>query len=216
MLWRLLASVLCFFAATWRYRVAGWEDFAPLVRRGEPIVGAMFHGRLLCMMGFFGRPGRGPWTVMVSRSRDGDRLAAVLSALGFGLIRGSSGRGGVQAYRQSIQAMVDGSHPRLCLAVDGSKGPRYLAKSGALGVCSRAGAWLVSVHAVADRAIVLRRAWDHTVIPLPWARISLHCSQPIRLPSHLDHAAIERLQPRLQALMSAQRRRLDNRRIWEP
>lgn len=196
-------------ASTWRYRLGGWQRLRALIAGSDPIVGGMFHGRQMCMLNFFSRPGQGPWTIMVSRSRDGDLQAAGVGALGYGTVRGSSGRGGSRALADLVGGMRRGDFPRAVFAMDGSRGPRYQAKPGILSLASQAQAKLVTVMALPQRAWVLQRSWDHTMIPAPWTRILMHCSRPIHIPPGLSGAAIERLQPRLQALLDAQRLFLD-------
>ena len=80
---------------------------------------------------------------MVSRSKDGDMLSAVFAALGWRTVRGSSGRGGAQALMAATQGLISGEHRRMCMAVDGSRGPRYIAKIGSLSLVSNSGSWLI-------------------------------------------------------------------------
>lgn len=204
---RLLIRIL---AATWRYRLGGWPRFRALIAGPDPIVGGMFHGRQMCMLDFFSRPGQGPWTIMVSRSRDGDLQAAGVEGFGYTTVRGSSGRGGSRALADLVAGVRQGQYSRVVFAMDGSRGPRYQAKPGILSLASQGQAWLVLVLALPKRAWVLQRSWDHTMIPAPWTQIAMHCSRPIRIPQGLSSEALQRLQPRLQTLLDAQRSFLDH------
>ena len=89
---RLAALVLRLIGATWRVRVEGPD---PLVPGHEPVVAAFWHRNVLIAAWHY--RGRG-FSVPVSRSRDGDRIVSMLSALGYeGSPRGSSTRGGAAA-----------------------------------------------------------------------------------------------------------------------
>jgi lysophospholipid acyltransferase (LPLAT)-like uncharacterized protein len=109
--------------------------------------------------------------VMVSRSRDGDVQAGVMTALGFRVIRGSSSRGGAPALAASIKAVRAGG--TALFAVDGPRGPRHVAKPGAAHAASAARAPLVPVASAAARRLVLGKAWDHFEIPWPFSRVAV-------------------------------------------
>jgi len=71
---------------------------------------------------------RRPIRVMVSRSRDGEFIAAALSHYDADVSRGSTTRGGMAAMRDLIRAARSGSN--VVFTPDGPKGPRRIAKAG--------------------------------------------------------------------------------------
>jgi len=64
--------------------------------RGEGIIFAFWHGRLL-MMPFAYRTRA---TILISQHRDGEYMSRIARRLGFDVQRGSAGRGGAQAVRR--------------------------------------------------------------------------------------------------------------------
>lgn len=202
---RLIAGFLKCYAATWRYRLGGWTTTKRLIEDDEQIVGAMYHGRHLSLWGYISRPQCKTWSIMVSHSKDGNFLSSLLHAMGWDTIRGSSGRGGARALKGGVEALQSGENPRVCLAVDGSRGPIYVPKVGVLSLASQSGAWLVCASACPDRALILRRAWDKTRVPLPWSRITVATSRPIYIPSTIRAEGLKRLLPKLELLMRRQK-----------
>ena len=68
--------------------------------------------------------------VMVSKSFDGEYITRTAQRFGYGVIRGSSSRGGSVALAQMKSLVKEGS--RMVFTVDGPRGPRYKAKKGAV------------------------------------------------------------------------------------
>ncbi|MCB9576372.1 MAG: DUF374 domain-containing protein [Polyangiaceae bacterium] len=145
---------------TWRVRV-----HAPAALGVEPMVLAFWHGTQLALTR--ARPPR--TTALVSWSRDGAVSHGAMRALGLGVVRGSSSRGGASGLRAIIRRLRAGGSA--VFAVDGPRGPLHRAKPGAAQAARLGKARLVPVGAWASRRWLLSRAWDHFQLPLPFARI---------------------------------------------
>jgi lysophospholipid acyltransferase (LPLAT)-like uncharacterized protein len=107
--------------------------------------------------------------VMVSQSRDGDILAAVISRWGYKVSRGSSSKGAAAALKSLVSALRRGDS--IILAADGPRGPRQKAKPGALWLSARLGVPVCPVAAAVSRSYVFRKSWSHSRVPLPFARV---------------------------------------------
>src|SRR5574337_1653341 len=70
--------------------------------RGERIIVAFWHGRLLMMP--FVYPDK-PGVILISQHRDGEYISRIAAHLGFQVIRGSATRGGMRAFKQMIRAI---------------------------------------------------------------------------------------------------------------
>ena len=140
---RAVSPLPCAAAATWTYRIAGWPALRGLIDADEAVVGGMYHGRQLGLWGYISKPQCRQWSVMVSRSQDGNFMSALLEALGWKTIRGSSGRGGAAALKGAALGMKNGDTTRLCLAVDGSRA-RFMCQIGALSLSSLSGSWFIA------------------------------------------------------------------------
>lgn len=161
--------------------VAGTLDRA---RAGEVCLFACRHGQLWPLL----------WAVedadvsiVVSRSGDGDLLAAVLRRRGFGLIRGSSTRDGRGAARGALRVLRSGR--RVGVAVDGPRGPRGQVQDGVLRIAQRADVPIVPLRVNGGRPWVAPGSWDRFEVPRPGQRMRLRVGRPIRVGT--GEAAIE-------------------------
>ncbi len=129
--------------------------------------------------------------IVVSEARDGQYLADFAEAAGYGLIRGSSTRGGARALLAAVRALEAGG--TVAMTPDGPRGPRREMKPGILAAAARSGAQLIPVHAEADRSWRLR-SWDRFMIPKPFARVRVVYGQPFTIAANDDAAAMDRIQ----------------------
>lgn len=157
MLPALLALAVRLLGATWRVDRASWPVAGPCVL-------AFWHGDQLPLIVLH----RGEGVVgLASLSKDGELLAAVLRRLGYGVVRGSTSRGGVGALRAAEAALREGGRP--ALAVDGPRGPRGTVHPGAEALARRGGVPVVFATVEARGARL--RSWDRFLVPWPFARV---------------------------------------------
>ncbi|MDG2150448.1 MAG: lysophospholipid acyltransferase family protein [Planctomycetota bacterium] len=132
--------------------------------------------------------GQGNW-VLVSSHRDGEIIARMLGRRGFGLVRGSSTRGGLKALRDFARA-AQGGQGDLIVTLDGPKGPARVAKSGALFTASLTGLPIVPVGMWVDRAWRLK-SWDRLVIGKPFSRVTVFYGEELRIPRGVPREELE-------------------------
>jgi lysophospholipid acyltransferase (LPLAT)-like uncharacterized protein len=116
--------------------------------------------------------------VLVSLSADGVMQARALAVQGLQVVRGSSSRGGARGLAGIVRAMkrqgVDAA-----FAVDGPRGPRRVAKEGALLAARASSGVLVPMGAAAPHGLTLTRAWDRFVVAWPFSRVAVKLGAPI-------------------------------------
>jgi lysophospholipid acyltransferase (LPLAT)-like uncharacterized protein len=156
-----LGLLVRIWVSTLRVRV---EAPAELVAGGGRVF-AFFHGQQMALLGAK-RFARGA-VVLVSRSRDGELQAGVMTALGFRVVRGSSSRGGARALSGLVRALACGN--AIAVTVDGPRGPRHVAKAGAAAAAGATGAPLYPAASAGRRTLTLARTWDGFEIPLPFS-----------------------------------------------
>jgi hypothetical protein len=190
----LVALVLRILGATWRVRVLGDDPFTP---GHGPLVGALWHESVFLAAHFFRDRGI---VVMVSRSRDGDAIEAVLSRMGFaGSARGSSSRGGASALRQQVDGVAAGRTG--AILVDGPRGPARVAKAGVVRLAQGTGAVIVPVILRARPAYRFR-SWDRTILPAPFARVVVAYGRHIAVPPAADAAEREAIRVRVEEALA--------------
>lgn len=105
---------------------------------------------------------------LISASKDGAWLAAFFGAFGMMAVRGSSGRRGTEGARELIGILKAGIDAGI--TVDGSRGPVYEAKEGAMMLARRTRAPLILLTPIYASAWRLK-SWDHFFVPRPFSRV---------------------------------------------
>lgn len=173
---------------TIRFEVEGWANFYAIENAGKIPIYAFWHDRIFASTYFFRDRGI---AVITSQSKDGEYIARFIQRLGYGAIRGSSTRGGVGALVAMIRTMRRGVP--MAFTVDGPKGPRYEAKSGAILLAKKTG------NPIMPFVVELRRfwtvgSWDKLQIPIPFTRARMMIGEPIYVdPASTDEEVQQKL-----------------------
>lgn len=131
--------------------------------------------------------GQGVYTI-VSLSKDGEMQDRIFRGFGFRTIRGSTGRGGIQALKESIRVLKQGE--TMAFTPDGPRGPSGVVQAGILHMAKRAGAWIVPVGVSADRCWHAP-TWDRYLVPKPFARCVMVFGEATKVPEDADEEALE-------------------------
>ena len=174
----------------------------------EPCLYAMWHGNQCCV---FGLQNKGETNVLISRSRDGDVVAAGVEMLGFKTIRGSKGKkGAVEASLQMIEALKGGEN--CAMMVDGPKGPAHRVKDGVIKIAKLAGVPIVPMCWYSSNINWLKfPSWDTFTVPLFNVNLINLYGEPIYVDPNGDTKSEEEARKRLQASLED----LDNRIVEE-
>jgi lysophospholipid acyltransferase (LPLAT)-like uncharacterized protein len=180
---------------TLRFRREGEAALLETLASGNPVLVFGWHEFLL--MGCCDLAHYGP-TIMISQSRDGDRVTRVAESVGWHVVRGSSSRGGARALLQVVRVLEEGGFA--CHLVDGPRGPRHELKPGLLLMAQRSGATLFpTVYAARWRW--RPNSWDRQLIPLPFSRAAARYLPPRCVPADLDAASVEAVRSGLEQEM---------------
>ena len=197
---RLLSPVLRTFMVTYRMDIRGFHILEGLKEAGGGVVYAFWHNGLLPLVPFYRRFYIRRFSgqrvdVLVSKSRDGDLAARLLISFGFGTIRGSSSRGGKEAMLEMSRRIRGGRD--VGIIPDGPKGPRHVAKVGAVALARATGCPILPIGSSSYPAKVFN-SWDRFELPLPFAHLSIFCGEPLYVPKEEDlEKARIRLEDRL-------------------
>lgn len=175
----LAARLLRAVANTWRVEFRGRDtQITPSLDGGA--IGVLWHRDLLLAAGVF-RDKR--VHAPVSRSRDGDRISAVMAHLGFPKPpRGSSSSGGRSALRALLRRAAAGE-PVVIMA-DGPRGPARKAKHGVVWLSHQSRLPLRPIALSAQWALRFP-SWDRLLLPLPFSRVICHFGDPVDIPAVL-------------------------------
>ena len=195
--------LLRLFDATLRYELQDPLKTLTNTIQREPVIFALWHNRLLLSMGLYRRfvqrenPDR-RMAAMVSASRDGGILSALLRRFGVQTVRGSSSRRGAQALLE-LTGWGEAGYD-LAITPDGPRGPRYHLQDGILGASQATQQPIVPVGAYIVWKYELR-SWDRFQIPMPFSRIVVEFGRPFRVPRGLSEPERERWRQQIEAEM---------------
>lgn len=171
---RVLLAVLALFMRLWgrtlRYH---WGTDVQSMMDGEtaPAVVIFWHNRLFAGILFYLRYFRKRrLATLISASKDGAWLAGFVKKLGVRPVRGSRFNRGAQAVRDMITANKEGFD--IGVSPDGSRGPLYDMKPGALKVALKTSAPIILLslnHTAAWRL----KSWDRFYIPHPFSKVEV-------------------------------------------
>ena len=171
---RLLLSAL-------RIKIVNGEAISNLVREKKNFVVAFWHGSM--MIGWFlHRSGNA--AALVSQSKDGDVLAAILEKWNYNVVRGSSSTGGSDALAAMIFLMREDYS--LVITPDGPRGPICKMKAGAVITAKKSNVPLFLVGIGIKNKIILK-SWDRFEVPKPFSKVVAIYSDPIIIDNDLSY-----------------------------
>lgn len=138
--------------------------------------------------------------VLVSQHFDGEVIARILRVFGNKAIRGSSTRGGKQAYSKMKSKMESGRF-EAAFTPDGPTGPRRQAKLGVVRLASETGAAIVPIGVAASHYKRMR-SWDRMLLILPFSKCVLYYGKPFRVSPGLNEAELKEQAGRLTVLIN--------------
>jgi lysophospholipid acyltransferase (LPLAT)-like uncharacterized protein len=188
-------SLINLLGRTARFEVEGWEHHEKVTGKGGLPIYCSWHDRIF-LATYWWRRRR--IVVMTSQSFDGEYIARFIQRFGYGSARGSSTRGGVGAVVEMARLMRAGCTTGF--TIDGPKGPRYVAKMGAVLLAKKSG------HPVLPFTVALARywtlpSWDKLQIPKPFTRARVFVAAPVYVPADADEEALQAKRDELQRVL---------------
>jgi len=177
---------------TARFEVIGWENHEKAQDNGSLPIYVFWHDRIF-LTTYWWRKRR--IVVLTSQSFDGEYIARFIQRFGYGAVRGSSTRGGVGAIIEMARLMREGC--TTAFTIDGPKGPRYVAKMGAVLLAKKSGHPIVPVTMALDR-YWKTPSWDLFQIPKPFTRARVYVAPPIYVPRDADESVLAAKRDELQ------------------
>ena len=162
---------------------------------GGPAIYCLWHNRLiLCMEAYFQQAKRRSvgigMAALISASKDGAFLEAILNRFGVQAARGSSSRRWPQALLELTSWAERGFD--LAITPDGPRGPRYIVQPGVMSLAQLTGLPIIPFSFYAHRKIQIK-SWDGFQIPLPFSRCDLSLGIPVYVPREATDAQREEI-----------------------
>ena len=162
---------------------------------GKGCIALLWHGRLL--LPAFVHRNMGV-VAMVSQHSDGEMIAQTVQKLGYRTVRGSSTRGGKEAFHEMIAELKNGA---VCIITpDGPQGPRHKLKPGPLYMAQKTGAAILPLAFSSNKCVTLN-SWDRFLIFKPFARSVIIYGEPVKVPPDLNNEQLEEFRQALEQKM---------------
>lgn len=163
-----------------RYRTTGLEHYHQVIESGRPVIFVFWHEDLISSA--IGHLKMQPTkvAVMVSRSRDGERLSGIIRHLHMTPVRASSSKGAVRGALE-LHRWLTRDPSRLAIAaiaLDGPRGPRRKGKPGVLRLASMSDALILPTGFDYSKAFTFG-SWDRTRLLKPFSKLTINFGQPI-------------------------------------
>src|SRR5713101_8216857 len=179
--------------STVRWEINGWKNWEAANRDVNVPIYVFWHNRVFLGTYFFRRRGI---VVMTSQSFDGEYIARFIQRFGYGAARGSSTRGGTGAIVEMVRLMRAGCPT--AFTIDGPKGPRYVAKMGALLLAKKTGNPILPFTITAGKFWEVKKSWDGFQTPKPFTRALVGIAPPIFVSPDADEDELKAKRDELQ------------------
>lgn len=196
-----LIKLIC---GTVRYEVEGWENWEAASRDGAIPIYTFWHNRVFLGTYYFRNRGI---VVMTSQSFDGEYIARFIQRLGYGAVRGSSTRGATGAMVELVRLMKAGRPAGF--TIDGPRGPKYVAKMGAVILAKKTGHPILPFTFVAKKCWQAN-SWDGFQVPRPFTKALLTIAPPIYVAVDSDEETMMRKRDELQLVLDQLNERGEN------
>jgi len=190
---------------TLRVKVKGEETVKGLHEKGERVIYAFWHGRMLLPTYHLRNQSI---YALVSKHRDGEYLARILRHLGSGTIRGSTSRGGGRALLLMAKKLKEGFDG--AFTPDGPRGPIYKAKPGITRLAQKTQMPIIPLSSNANRKKVYLDNWSKFILPRLFSRGIIIYGEPIRVPPKASQKIIKEKTQELERVLNQLTQEADN------
>ena len=163
---------------------------------GRRFIYAFYHEVMLFPAYYWAWP---EMQILISDHRDGELITQVVRRLGFGVVRGSTTRGGARALREMTHR-VDRGH--LCVTPDGPRGPRRHVHQGLAYLSSRTGLPIVGAG-MAFKRPWRAKSWDRFAVPRPFSAAACVVPEAVIVPPEAGREELEACRAEVEVRMRA-------------
>jgi lysophospholipid acyltransferase (LPLAT)-like uncharacterized protein len=201
---RLGYWVIRIIGGTLRWEVRDLQNLDAVHAAGKRLILAFWPGRIFMATYYFRQRGI---VVMISQNRDGEYIARVIQRFGYGVARGSSARGSHGATVEILRALK--TNKDVGFAMDGPRGPRYVAKPGAAYVALKSGNPVLPFNVSVEKKWVMS-SWDHFMVPKPFSRALVQIGAPVYVPANATEEEVQLIERQIQNSLDELRDRGDS------
>lgn len=164
----------------------------------KPAIFALWHAHQ-CML--YANEDRGNLNVMISKSNDGDIIAAATEHMGIKTVRGSNHRRGTAATLELLEKLEQGESA--AITIDGPRGPKGVVKEGAINIAKISQVPIIPITWYSPSPLLIKfKTWDEFNYPLFSPRIIAVYGEPIYVPNDVSKEGTESYRLKLEAALN--------------
>ena len=159
--------------------IHGEKKLLDLAEQGNPVMVCVWHGRLIFPSWYIRLKITNLYAI-ASHHDDAEIMARILNKWGYGLIRGSTKKGGKAVILKMAEVFQDGGI--IAVTNDGPKGPAQVAKAGSANLAIKHKVKIITITGSATKYWQIN-SWDKFLLPKPFGRIEIIISPPLEIGS---------------------------------
>ncbi|MCP4372015.1 MAG: lysophospholipid acyltransferase family protein [Deltaproteobacteria bacterium] len=194
----LLYKLIRIYSWTFKVKVVNEKDWIEYLENGGKILICTWHQQFFPAIRYFEKYLKYNPSLMISKSKDGEIIAAIAKRTGWYPVRGSSSRGGSGALHDMIRRLK-----KFGLAahiVDGPRGPAGIVKPGTIRLVHETGSVIIPFYASAEKAWYIN-SWDKFMLPKPFTKVTLFFGEMIRFSPSKNDEDFEKQRLHLENIM---------------
>lgn len=172
----LATQYLKFVWLTSRWEYIDRENIEPYWNNNTAIIGCFWHGRLSMMLKAWESSQK--FYMLISNNIDGKIGQRLVENFGYGVIAGSSSKGGKAAVLAMVKTLKQGQS--IGITPDGPRGPRHRSKLSVIQM-ARMGETVIIPFTWSSTRGKFMNTWDRFFFPLPFGRGVYICGTPIEV-----------------------------------
>ena len=138
---------------------------------------------------------------MISKSNDGDIIAAATEHMGIRVVRGSYKRAGASASLAMIEKLEQGESA--AITIDGPRGPRGKVKDGVINIAKLTGVPIVPMTWYSPSKWLLKfNTWDEFRFPVLGVKTIAVYGEPIYIPADCSKEEAENLRQKVETALN--------------
>ena len=135
-------------------------------------------------------------SALVSPHQDGQIIASLLKWFGINSVNGSTNERSRQGALELMRELLGGSN--LFISPDGPRGPRMRLKKSPIFFAQKSQKPIYCASFSTNKALIFEKAWDKTMIILPFGKGVLNISGPIYIPKDISEEELEQYRKRIE------------------
>lgn len=182
---------------TTKWQINGLDNVNALWDKHKSVIIVMWHARTSLIVTFWNK--KHPLCALISQHKDGQLMGKIVKNFGLDLIEGSSTSNSRAAAIQLLKALQN--NKSICFTPDGPVGPAMEMTLSPLIFAQKSGKPVIGMVYSVKKATIFRKSWDDMMLPYPFSKGVLNCTQPFFIPKDATAEELEEYRKKIEAAM---------------